>query len=115
MGMIHDLATLIGAGITGEDIKAMIEIEKNSQSKQTDEPKVEPATETTDEPKVEPATETTDEPKVEPEKDERDSEIERLRAENEKLKKDWLNRDVSGIGSTPSLEDELNNIMQEMF
>ena len=103
MGMIHDLATLIGAGITGEDIKAMIEIEKNSQSKQTDEPKVEPATETTDE------------PKVEPEKDERDSEIERLRAENEKLKKDWLNRDVSGIGSTPSLEDELNNIMQEMF
>ena len=115
MGLINDLATLIGAGMSVEDVKALAEMEKGKK----DEPKTEPEGKK-DEPDDE-GTETHEEEHVEEKEDKTSEELESLRKELEESKKliaelqDANRKRNRDDGSIKSDEDLMNDIMLDMY
>ena len=114
MGLINDLATLIGAGMTVEDVKALAQMEKKGEH---DEPESK-AKETEQDDK---GTETHEEEHVEEKEDKTNEELESLRAELEESKKliaelqDANRKRNRDDGSIKSDEDLLNDIMLDMY
>ena len=115
MGLINDLATLIGAGMSVEDVKALAEMEKGKK----DEPKTKPEGKK-DEPDDE-GTETHEEEHVEEKEDKTSEELESLRKELEESKKliaelqDANRKRNRDDGSIKSDEDLMNDIMLDMY
>lgn len=115
MGLINDLATLIGAGMTVEDVKALAEMEKGKK----DGPKTEPEGKK-DEPDDE-GKETHEEEHVEEKEDKTSEELESLRKELEESKKliaelqDANRKRNRDDGSIKSDEDLMNDIMLDMY
>lgn len=115
MGLINDLATLIGAGMSVEDVKALAEMEKGKK----DEPNTEPEGKK-DEPDDE-GTETHEEEHVEEKEDKTSEELEALRKELEESKKliaelqDANRKRNRDDGSIKSDEDLMNDIMLDMY
>jgi hypothetical protein len=113
MGLIQDLATIIGAGVTGEDVKSLIEIEKAKLNEPTPDPNPEP----TPDPNPEP----TPDPKQEPEPGSNNDEIESLRKELDDAKnliaelQEENRKRNNDDGSHKSDEDLLNDIMLDMY
>ena len=113
MGLIQDLATIIGAGVTGEDVKSLVEIEKAKLNQPTLEPTPEP------EPTQEP--EPTSEPEPTPEPDSNNDVIESLQKELEDAKQliaelqEENRKRNNDDGSHKSDEDLLNDIMLDMY
>lgn len=124
MGIIQDLATLVGNGVTVDMIKDVIEIEKGKADGQsTAQTGTEVPTNETDGAEKDTSAETT-EPESKPETDASvpsSVEFENLRKELEDSKKliselQQANRNRNqDDGSTKSDEDLLNDIMLEMF
>ena len=115
MGLINDLATLIGAGMSVDDLKALAEIEKGKK----DESKAEPETKKT-EPDAK-GTETHEEEYVEEKDDKTSEELESLKKELEESKalikelQDANKHADRSDGSIKSDEDLLNDIMLDMY
>lgn len=119
MGLINDLATLIGAGMSVDDVRALAELEKgksnDSKEQSTDESKDEK--DNTDGQ----GTETPGKEQVEEKEDKTAEELESLRKELEESKKliaelqDANRKRNRDDGSIKSDEDLLNDIMLDMY
>ena len=119
MGLINDLATLIGAGMSVDDVKALAELEKgksnDSKNQSTDESEdKEVKTDGQGE-------ETPGEEQVEEKEDKTTEELESLRKDLEESKKliaelqDANRKRNRDDGSIKSDEDLLNDIMLDMY
>ena len=116
MGLINDLATLIGAGMSVDDVKALAELEKGKK----DEPKTKPEGKKVE--KDVEGDETHEEEHVEEKESETSKELESLKKELEEskaliaeLQDAERRRNRDGEGSNKTDEELLNDIMLDMY